>query len=142
MAKLLFEISIFSIAFSICTITSYAFAQMAPNQMAPNQMAPNQMAPNQMAPPSSQTISIVLGSSSPLNPRFYDPQFVSIKAGTVVTWINNDNSLHTVTFVTPGIFDSGNITAGQIVSNLFSDRGVFNYYCKLHPYMTGQVTVS
>jgi plastocyanin len=131
-AKLLFEISIFCITFSTYTITSSAFAQMAPNQIAPNQIAP----------PSSQIVNILLGSSSPVNPRFYDPQFISIKAGTVVTWINNDNSLHTVTFVTAGLFDSGNILPGQTASNSFPKPGVFSYYCKLHPYMTGQVTVS
>ena len=110
--------------------------------LAAAQMAPSQILPNQTAPPGSQIVNIVVGSSSPTNPKFYDPQSVSIKAGTVVIWNNYDNSLHTVTFVTAGLYDSGIILPQHSVSNLFSNQGVFNYYCKIHPYMTGQLAVS
>ena len=136
-AKLLCEISILCIPLSASIMMPLAFAQIAQGQILPNQMAPGQT-----APPFSQIINVVLGSSSPTNPKFYDPQSVSITAGTVVIWNNYDNSLHTVTFVTAGLYDSGIILPHHSVSNLFSNQGVFNYYCKIHPFMTGQLTVS
>jgi hypothetical protein len=66
------------------------------------------------------SVNIVFGSSSPTNPKFYDPQSVSIRAGTVVIRNNNDNSLQTVTFVAAGLYDSGIILPFNSVSNLFS----------------------
>jgi hypothetical protein len=87
------------------------------------------------------TITIVPGAASPDSPKYYDPQSISIKSGTTVKWINNDNSIHTVTFTTPNIFDSGIIPSGGSASHIFFDHGIFNYYCRIHPFMTGGITV-
>ena len=60
-----------------------------------------------------QQISIVHGSSLPNNANFYDPKSVSVPVGSKVVWTNNDNSFHTVTFVTESTFDSGVIPPGK-----------------------------
>jgi plastocyanin len=94
-----------------------------------------------------QEIRIVKGSSNPNNTIFYDPQFLTIGIGASVNWVNNDDSLHTVTSLTDdgskpsGEFDSGIIPSGQWSSHVFNNVGIFNYYCVIHPYMTGQITV-
>jgi len=88
------------------------------------------------------TITIVPGASNSANKKFYDPPSTSINAGTLVKWINNDNTLHTVTFATPGIYDSGIISHGASVSHSFFDQGVFDYFCRIHPFMTANITVS
>jgi plastocyanin len=93
-------------------------------------------------PPHIQQISIVYGSSFPNNTKFYDPPSVSIPVGTEVNWSNNDISFHTVTFVTEGIFDSGIVSPGNSTSNIFSKQGIFNYYCKIHPYMIGELRIA
>jgi plastocyanin len=151
---LLLKLAIISVALLVCVLALPTFAQVqfAPNQQfAPNpgqtqsQFAPNQQfAPNpgqsQLAP-AFQIINIVFGASSQKLAKYYDPQSVNVKAGTSVTWINNDNAYHTVTFVTKDLYDSGIILPRHFVSNLFFQLGTFDYYCKIHPYMTGQLTI-
>jgi plastocyanin len=91
--------------------------------------------------PQIQQITIAYGSSFPNNTKFYDPPLASVPMGTKVNWTNNDVSFHTVTFVTKGIFDSGIIPPGNSTSNTFSKQGIFNYFCKIHPYMIGELRI-
>lgn len=77
----------------------------------------------------------------------YYPSNVNIRRGQTVTWVNRDNVAHTVTSPVPGVssidqFDSGNIAPGASYSRTFNLDGRFDYYCRLHPYMRGSVTVS
>ena len=73
------------------------------------------------------------------------PANLSVAPGTTVVWINNDTVQHTVTF-NNGMIDSGPINPGQSFSTLFTQSGVFPYYCKFHGApntgMIGTITVS
>jgi plastocyanin len=94
----------------------------------------------------SNSISIVAGASSATSPRFYDPSPSNISIGTSVIWTNNDNSPHTVTSRIPysgplAVFDSNLIQPHGTFSYTFTSSGIFNYYCKIHPFMNGQVIV-
>ena len=76
----------------------------------------------------------------------YIPEDLVITAGTSVMWENEDNAAHLATSGTPadgpdGIFDSGMIMGAGIFEYEFSDKGVFPYYCVVHPWMVGTVTV-
>lgn len=76
----------------------------------------------------------------------YDPPNVTIFVGGEILWRNDDLSPHTVTSGTAivgpdGNFDSGLITAGQTFSNRFDESGEFAYYCMIHPWAVGSVTV-
>ena len=75
----------------------------------------------------------------------FDPKEITVKAGTKVTWVNNDSTSHTVTSGTrgnpSGLFDSGNIPAGGTFSFVFNTPGTYNYYCTYHPGMDGTVIV-
>lgn len=75
----------------------------------------------------------------------YNPSTKTIAVGTTITWRNQDNTTHTVTSGVPGNsdgrFDSGNIANGGTYSFTFSTAGVYTYYCKLHPNMSGTITV-
>jgi len=66
----------------------------------------------------------------------FNPATITVSAGTTVTWINKDNTIHTVTSGTPGspdgIFDSGNIGNGGKFTYTFNTKGTFKYYCKPH----------
>jgi plastocyanin len=68
----------------------------------------------------------------------FNPADLTVKAGTAVTWTNNDSTTHTVTFDS---FQSGNIAPGSSYSHTFSDKGTFNYHCSIHPSMTGKVVI-
>ena len=71
---------------------------------------------------------------------------LSILVGTVVKWENKDSVSHTATSGTPdvpdGIWDTGEIEPESDAKFLFSEPGVFQYHCTIHPEMTGTVTVS
>ena len=70
----------------------------------------------------------------------FRPATLNIPVGTTVIWYNNDSTIHTVT-ARDNSFDSGSLSGGDTFSYTFEERGSFEYYCVLHPYMTGKVTV-
>ena len=94
----------------------------------------------------SKRISIVSGSGNPDNEAFYEPSPLKIAAGSTVTWTNDDALPHTVTSGNPeegsdGIFDSGIVNADKSFSHTFDKAGVLDYYCAIHPWMTGRIIV-
>ena len=70
----------------------------------------------------------------------FTPKTITISAGEIVTWTNQDGTLHTVTAV-KGEFDSGFLSSGMTYSHTFTQTGVFSYSCNIHPFMTGVVNV-
>ncbi len=68
------------------------------------------------------------------------PATITIPVGTTVTWFNKDSVAHTVSS-REDVFDSGNLSGGATFSYTFDQIGSFEYYCKFHPYMKGQVIV-
>ena len=94
------------------------------------------------------SVSIVPGSS-PSNDKFFVPDPLTVSVGTAVTWTNDDSTLHTVTSgspeggVVPGTqFDSSYLAAGKTFIHSFESAGTFDYYCTLHPHMTGRIIVN
>lgn len=68
-----------------------------------------------------------------------------IQPGITVQWHNHDLVVHTSTSgVSPGpdgIWNSGLLTQDQTSSQTFNETGSFPYFCTVHPFMTGTVTV-
>jgi plastocyanin len=72
----------------------------------------------------------------------FDPPKLTISAGTKVTWINHDDVPHTATStVKPRAFDSGTLDTDQKFSFVFTTPGTYDYFCAVHPKMTGQIIV-
>jgi len=75
----------------------------------------------------------------------YSPANVTINVGDTVHWVNNGSFPHTSTSgVSPtpdGIWDSGLLGSGASYSRTFDTAGTFPYFCTLHTFMTGTVTV-
>jgi len=98
---------------------------------------------------SAEIVSIPSGSGTPgceETNECYIPAEMTISAGATVIWENTDNAAHLATSGTPnggpdGIFDSGMIMAGSTFEQEFLDKGEFAYYCLVHPWMVGTVTV-
>jgi len=67
-----------------------------------------------------------------------EDSFLIIKKGTTVTWVNQEDTAHTVSGT---IFDSGTILKGITFSHTFDTEGTFDYICNIHPSMTGSVVV-
>lgn len=70
----------------------------------------------------------------------FSPPMISVKAGTTVTWVNDDDIPHTVVS-TSGTFKSKVLDTGDRFSFTFAKPGEFGYFCSLHPHMTGKVVV-
>jgi plastocyanin len=72
----------------------------------------------------------------------FQPRNLQIKAGTTVTWVNDDDVPHTASSTTtPQAFDSGALDTDDRYSFTFTQPGSFAYFCKVHPHMTGTVVV-
>lgn len=70
----------------------------------------------------------------------YNPQQLTVKVGTAVTWTNRDDIPHTVTSKT-GVFRSKALDTDDTFSFTFATPGTFPYFCALHPHMTGTIVV-
>jgi predicted secreted protein with PEFG-CTERM motif len=71
---------------------------------------------------------------------------VTVDVGGVVTWSNDDSAAHTVTAGSAadgpsGVFDSSLFMAGTTFSHKFEEVGTYPYFCMVHPWMEGIVTV-
>jgi plastocyanin len=72
----------------------------------------------------------------------YDPEELTVKAGTRVKWINRDDVPHTATSTAkPRAFDSKTLDTDQQFSIVFDKPGTYEYFCAVHPKMTGRVIV-
>ena len=65
---------------------------------------------------------------------------IQVRAGTTVTWTNQDSAPHSITFKN-GMKDSGLLSQGQSFSYTFNTPGAYQYYCSVHPNMVATVTV-
>jgi plastocyanin len=101
------------------------------------------------APAGGPTLNILEGSSIQGSPD-YDPDELTASAGAEVTVVNQDTVLHTVTSGTgtsdpqsAQMFDSSFIGPGQSAALSLAQvpPGQYDYYCMVHPYMTGKLVV-
>jgi 3',5'-cyclic-AMP phosphodiesterase len=70
----------------------------------------------------------------------FTPKEMTVKAGSTVVWTNKDDIPHTVTSDN-NLFASPVLDTNQSFPFTFASAGKFTYFCKLHPKMTGVVTV-
>lgn len=75
----------------------------------------------------------------------FAPNSVPIAVNDIVKWTNNDATTHTVTSglsgAPDGKFDSGNLAPNATVCVQFLSAGTYQYFCNIHLFMTGTVTV-
>ncbi len=75
----------------------------------------------------------------------FKPSPVEVKAGTRVTWTNNDDINHTVTSGTPenrdGRFDGKLSGKGTTFAFDFTQPGTYSYFCARHQSMRGEIVV-
>lgn len=71
----------------------------------------------------------------------FGPASLTVKAGTTVTWTNNDNMVHTVT-ADDGSFTSSDLNYGDTYSHTFNTVGSVAYHCTYHAAMKASVVVN
>jgi plastocyanin len=80
-------------------------------------------------------------SAVTINNFSFQPQTLTVTAGTDITWTNAQPGVtHTVT-ADGGSFGSPNIPSGGTFSQTMSTTGTYSYHCSIHPFMTGTITV-
>jgi plastocyanin len=70
----------------------------------------------------------------------FSPQRIIVKTGTTVTWVNDDDIPHTVVSNNK-LFKSKTLDTKDSFSFTFMTPGTYDYFCSLHPHMTGAVVV-
>jgi len=107
------------------------------------------IAPSAFADHHEVTITNAPGSSTPgcedTNSCFI-PNPVTVDLGTIVTWSNTDTAAHTATAGTAtdgpsGVWDSSLVMANGSFSYTTDTVGSFDYFCMVHPWMTGTLIV-
>jgi plastocyanin len=69
---------------------------------------------------------------------FFVPASIQVPVGTKVTWSNKDY----VASADGSTFDTKTILPGTSLTLTLQHKGVFPYYCKIHPWMMGTILVS
>ncbi len=96
------------------------------------------------------TVTNAAGSSTPGCEDTADgcfiPSTVTIEVGETVTWENNDTAAHTASGGSAedgltGPWDSSLIMAGGSYSYTADTAGTFDYFCMVHPWMSGTLIV-
>jgi plastocyanin len=95
------------------------------------------------------TLTILEGSAIQGNPD-YDPDELTVAAGSDVNVVNEDTVPHTVTSGTgptdpnsAQLFDTSIINGGESTTLSLTQvsAGQYDYYCMVHPYMVGSIVV-
>jgi len=68
----------------------------------------------------------------------FGPAELTVKPGTTVTWANQDSTSHQVN---SEMFDSPILNQNNRFEFAFAMPGSYDYFCALHPSMTGKIVV-
>ena len=72
----------------------------------------------------------------------FSPAALTVATGTKVVWINNDDVPHLIVNVENKFRQSPVLDTDQRFSTTLTKRGVYNYFCSLHPMMQGKIVVT
>jgi plastocyanin len=70
----------------------------------------------------------------------FTPAALTVKAGTRVTFVNDDDDAHTAT-ADDQSWDSEGLNLGQRWTRAFGKVGTVKYHCTVHPNMHGTIVV-
>ncbi|ACB93994.1 cupredoxin domain-containing protein [Beijerinckia indica] len=82
----------------------------------------------------NQAVTVVIDNFT------FTPATVTVTPGTTVTFVNHDDIPHTVV-ETKHLFRSKVLDSDDTFSFTFDKDGVYDFFCSLHPHMTGKIVV-
>ena len=71
----------------------------------------------------------------------FSPQTLTVKSGDKITWINHDEEPHTVVSVGKKFQKSSALDTDQQFTITAGTPGTYEYFCSVHPKMTGTIIV-
>ncbi|MCW2869434.1 cupredoxin family copper-binding protein [Actinacidiphila oryziradicis] len=97
-----------------------------------------------MSPPATRAPTApVAGDAVAIKNFAFSPAVLKVKAGTTVTWTNQDTDAHTVTSTgSGGPLKSAALATRATYRYTFTKPGTYAYLCTIHPFMTATVEVS
>jgi plastocyanin len=133
-------------------------ATIAPTAAAPSAAAPSAAAPSAAAPseaPSGEASPSAAEGGAPCSASdaagtvsvgianfAFDPAAVTAKVGDIITWTNNDTTGHTATIKGNESCTTPILSPGSSGGITFSQPGTYDYFCKIHPTITGTIAVT
>jgi len=72
----------------------------------------------------------------------FAPPTLTVKAGTPVTWVNDDDVPHLIVNTEQRFKASPLLDTGQRYSVTLAKAGTYHYFCSLHPKMQGTIVVT
>ena len=75
-----------------------------------------------------------------INQFQFSPREITVDVGTVVEWMNHDQTVHNIIAPDAGLASPG-MDTGDHVDFTFTKPGDYPYLCGLHPHMTGIIHV-
>ena len=134
-------------AVPLLSVSSNANYQLNASVQASQRCNATPLSYNQTACGPSQPMALVniyddgiCASNSPA--CFYSPASLTVSLGTTVMWYNRGSLIHTVTsssyYSGP---NSPNLAPKASYSFTFNTAGNYSYYCSIHPWIHGVVTV-
>ena len=122
-------------------VESHAADKAAADKAAADKAAADKAA----ALPMSVSIENAIGSSTPgCEPDCFIPNKATIAVGGTVSFVNGDTAPHTSTSGSPadgpdGVWDSSLVMPGSSYDTTISSAGSYDYFCMVHPWMTGTI---
>ena len=124
--------------------TSTAPSAAAPSAAAPSAAAPSAAASSDAGGGGGAACTVASGTATvavTIQNFAFNPSAVTAKVGDVVGFTNQDSTGHTATL------DDGSCTTETLANGAsgafsFSAAGTYPFHCKIHPNMTGTITVS
>jgi plastocyanin len=86
------------------------------------------------------TTNLVSENTVRINDFTFEPATITVKAGSIVRWVNGDEVLHRIQF-DDDHFSPILLGSSQSGSQRFIEPGVYPYICIIHPEMRGTVIV-
>lgn len=71
----------------------------------------------------------------------FKPATLTVKAGTTITWTNRDDIPHGIASANNVFTRSKALDTDDSFSFTFTTPGTYQYFCYLHPHMTGTIVV-
>jgi plastocyanin len=71
----------------------------------------------------------------------FNPQKLTVKAGTTVTWTNKDDIPHGIAATGNAFTRSKAMDTDDSFTFTFTTPGTYQYFCYIHPHMTGTIVV-
>jgi len=122
----------------LAVVGAAVFGGLAVATWAPAGQSGSATATGQMAQP--VVVAAETGPRIEIAKHKFSLPTLTVPAGTTVTWLNRDDDVHTVVSTTQA-FRSGGLETDEAYSYKFTKPGVYQYFCTLHPLMTGKVIV-